>query len=112
MKFISLTTTIMSAMMVGSATAEISRQSIIGRPCAQAGEYTFSVACFRCAAMRPTYLWLLAGRADCGILVDFNNGNPFMFICGPQSTIVSVQTCDCPTCCWVDSVSVGCTIDS
>ena len=63
MKFIPLTTIIMSAMMAGLATAQYTIEDgpiaqttmddIIGHPCKLAGEYFCSSACLGCADLRP-----------------------------------------------------------
>ncbi|KAG2038014.1 hypothetical protein BDR03DRAFT_999570 [Suillus americanus] len=80
MKFISLTTMIMSAaVLAGIVTAQVPD----GKPCAQTEQY------------------------ECGRLAGYNRGYPFLFFCSSQNFVEVVKTCNCGDCCWVYKGGVG-----
>ncbi|KAJ8592270.1 hypothetical protein M405DRAFT_812962 [Rhizopogon salebrosus TDB-379] len=84
MKFISLTTMIMSALaMAGIATARTTPANPNGSQCGHPEQY------------------------ECGTLANYNNDNPFLFFCSPESKVDVVQNCDCAGCCAIDSDGVG-----
>ncbi|OAX33037.1 hypothetical protein K503DRAFT_776043 [Rhizopogon vinicolor AM-OR11-026] len=73
MKFIALTTMIMSAAVMAGADDT----QLIGHRCAK------------------------AGNTECGHLASHNNGNGFVFWCGSDNTITKYQDCECVNCCVV-----------
>ncbi|KAG2097767.1 uncharacterized protein F5147DRAFT_714860 [Suillus discolor] len=83
MKFISITTIIMSAaVLAGIVTA----QDPTGMPCDQR---------------------VLAEKYECEWVPGYNSGFAYLFFCSAQSTQVVVQTCSCMDCCNVVSGGVG-----
>ncbi|KAG2098932.1 uncharacterized protein F5147DRAFT_712807 [Suillus discolor] len=91
MKFISLTTMIMSAaVLVGIVKAD-SDTNPNGGPCAQNSKY------------------------ECGRMAGYNGNMPFLFYCNINNIVEVVQNCHCIQCCSVihggvgDSGSVNCT---
>jgi len=78
MKFISLTITIMFAMIAGLLTA-VTSQSLIGHPCAHAGEYSCSVACFACTDMRLRTYGSLQAIRSAGLSKILTTAIPFCF---------------------------------
>ncbi|KAG2033190.1 hypothetical protein BDR03DRAFT_872523 [Suillus americanus] len=77
MKFIPLTTMIMSAaVLAGIATAKRSHTPD-GGPCTHPGQY------------------------ECGSITDYNGGNAFLFQCSKFGIISDIQNCNCPVCCSV-----------
>ncbi|OAX34879.1 hypothetical protein K503DRAFT_412729 [Rhizopogon vinicolor AM-OR11-026] len=80
MKFISLTTMILSvAVIVGADDTQI-----IGHPCAK------------------------ANHAECGAITSHNDDLPFLFLCGPDYTITEYQDCTCYSCCELDGPYASC----
>ncbi|KAG1852872.1 hypothetical protein DFJ58DRAFT_790370 [Suillus subalutaceus] len=76
MKFISLTTMIMSAaVLAGIVTAQ---KEPTGLPCSPR---------------------VLAVQFACGTLPLFNGGLPYLYFCEANSTITVIQTCNCASCC-------------
>ncbi|KAG1883751.1 hypothetical protein F4604DRAFT_1736167 [Suillus subluteus] len=84
MKFISLTTMIMSAaVLAGIVTAQ---SEPTGYPCSPR---------------------VLAVQYACGTLPLFNGGLPYLYFCEADSTITVVKTCNCASCCNVVNGGVG-----
>ncbi|OAX38017.1 hypothetical protein K503DRAFT_692270 [Rhizopogon vinicolor AM-OR11-026] len=83
MKYISLTTVILSvAVIVG---ADPISQNPIGLPCNNPGDEA------------------------CGTITDYNSGFPFVYTCAPQNTVNHFVNCPCATCCVIDGHSGLCT---
>ncbi|OAX31929.1 hypothetical protein K503DRAFT_870420 [Rhizopogon vinicolor AM-OR11-026] len=80
MKFISLTTIIMStAVLAEIATASDPN----GGPCARANHF------------------------ECGVLTSFNDGSAFLFFCFADHSLLVDELCSCPTCCSVTDGGTG-----
>ncbi|KAG1883661.1 hypothetical protein F4604DRAFT_1735917 [Suillus subluteus] len=81
MKFISLTTMVMSAtVLAGIVTAQ---SEPTGIPCSPPIQY------------------------GCGTLSLFNSGLPYLYFCEADSTTTVVKTCNCASCCNVVNGGVG-----
>ncbi|OAX38606.1 hypothetical protein K503DRAFT_770311 [Rhizopogon vinicolor AM-OR11-026] len=74
MKFISLATTITSALGL-AAIATAAASSPLGGPCANKDHY------------------------ECGNTPNYNNDKDFSFYCTSANIITNVQNCDCFGCC-------------
>ncbi|OAX36996.1 hypothetical protein K503DRAFT_771931 [Rhizopogon vinicolor AM-OR11-026] len=72
MKFISLTTVVLSVAVIVGA------DDVIGIPCYK------------------------ADGMGCGTVAIHNNDLPFVYICGPQKTITFYLDCLCDTCCKIE----------
>ncbi|OAX36357.1 hypothetical protein K503DRAFT_311119 [Rhizopogon vinicolor AM-OR11-026] len=70
MKFIALTTMIVSVAVMAGAD-----EQIIGLPCAK------------------------TNYQECGHLAGHNDGKDFVFWCGAQNTITDYSDCNCSNCC-------------
>ncbi|OAX41624.1 hypothetical protein K503DRAFT_471449 [Rhizopogon vinicolor AM-OR11-026] len=82
MKFVSLTTTVISALgLAGIAAAAAS--SPLGGPCVYKDQY------------------------ECGYEPDYNNGYVYAFYCTSANIIANVQNCDCLECCGIDEHGVA-----
>ncbi|KAG2109980.1 uncharacterized protein F5147DRAFT_691148 [Suillus discolor] len=80
MKFVSLTTMIMSAaVLVGIVKA----QDPNGGPCAHNSNY------------------------ECGRLAGYNGNMPFLFYCNEDNIVETVKMCTCMECCYVVNGGVG-----
>ncbi|KAG0697655.1 hypothetical protein DFH29DRAFT_140232 [Suillus ampliporus] len=75
MKFTSLTAMILSATSIAGTVVTA---QIIGHPCAHANE------------------------PECGQIEGHNHDNQFLFLCGPDYTIIDYEDCSCEGCCYID----------